>query len=130
MSISLIGHESLELVPVLVFSFKSLDPKDSMEFSFSEKSLWFKGPLVEIKKKPGLHLFDIGEGKSSRAARSQASYGGERVLGRKRRLLPSQPMREESTHGLYTSRRASGQAAKHFPLEHLEKQFLSALLAR
>lgn len=41
-SISLIGHESLELVPVLVFSFKSLDPKDSIEFSFSEKI-----PLVQ-----------------------------------------------------------------------------------
>lgn len=39
MSISLIGHESLELVPVSVFSFKSLDPKDSIAFSFSEKSL-------------------------------------------------------------------------------------------
>lgn len=31
-TISLIGHESLELVPVLVFSFKSLDLKDSIEF--------------------------------------------------------------------------------------------------
>lgn len=56
---SLIGHQSLELVPVLVFSFKSLDPKDSTEFSFSVKFLWFKGPLTEIKKRPGLDLFDI-----------------------------------------------------------------------
>lgn len=64
-SISLIGHESLELVPGLVFSFKSLDPKDSIEFSFSEKSPWFKGPSGDIKKKPGLKLFDIWEGKSS-----------------------------------------------------------------
>lgn len=56
---SLIGHQSLEMVPVLVFSFKSLDPKDSTEFSFSAKFLWFKGPLTEIKKRPGLDLFDI-----------------------------------------------------------------------
>lgn len=59
MTISLIGHKSLELVPVSVFSFKSLDPKDSIEFSFSENSLWFKGPLIEIKNKPGLNVFDI-----------------------------------------------------------------------
>lgn len=65
MSISLIGHKTLGLLPVFVFSFKSLDPKDSIEFSFSEKSLWFKGPLIKIKKKPGLNLFDIWEGKKS-----------------------------------------------------------------
>lgn len=97
MSISLIGYKSLELVPVLVFSFKSLDPKN---FSFSEKSLWFKGPLIEIKKKPGLNLFDIWEGKSSRAARSQASFGCQRVLGRKKEA-PAEMVQGESTHGLY-----------------------------
>lgn len=85
-SISLIGHESLELVPGLVFSFKGLDPKDSTEFSFSEKSLWFKGPLRDIKRKPGLELFDIWEGKSSRAARSQASSGARGFWAERRRL--------------------------------------------
>lgn len=82
-----------------MFSFKSLDPKDSIEFSFSEKSLWFKGPLIEIKRKPGLNLFDIWEGKSSRAARSQASYRGERVLGRKKEA-PAEMAHGESIHRL------------------------------
>lgn len=76
MSISLIGHESFELIPVGVFSFRAGTPKIP-EFSFSEKSLWFKGPLVEVKQKPGMNLLDIWDGKSSGAASwLQAASGG------------------------------------------------------
>lgn len=55
--------------------------------------------MIEIKKKPGLNLFDIWEGKSLWAARSQASLGSEKVLGGKKEA-PPKTAQGKSAHGL------------------------------